>query len=190
MVSSTLKPNQYKSNVQITSLAPIFSRMKDTTTSGAEGADPSRNRGKWYCSFLSCILFVIYGAAMVSGARSLRSDFKNAYRWASPTQSKTMKRQIAEINTVLPVYVPLFYIINHPDPIIPILWQRGMYPRPVFRVTADQLLGSDGAKLKAKYSIRYAMSVGMPPSGVRWIHSRNIDPPDGDRTIILGELAR
>ena len=75
-----------------------------------------------------------------------------------------MNEAVRVMRANLPADAPLFYIMDRPQPWLAGVWQRACYPNPVFLLeSADELELPANRAIRAKYGVRYALSVGDPP---------------------------
>ena len=145
---------------------------------------------RWCRPVVDCLVLVVLGANLAVGASAIRTSLENVFRWGGPTIPAPMKQQIAIINTVVPDGAPLFYIRRDPELNVSRLWQRALYPHPVFLIaTSEELHGPDYSRLKEQYSIRYAISVGTPPLDPPFIRAKPLGSMGADPAAIVGELA-
>jgi hypothetical protein len=189
MISTALKPIPYKIGFQHALLAFIPKRMKNAATSDAETSERLGNGGKFYRFFLSCLLFVTFGAGIGSGAIAFCKKLEDVYLYASPTLSNTINQQVMEIERYLPDNESLICVAPDSNAYVIHILQRALYPRPVFKINANKLLGPDGSSLRAKYGIHYAIAVDMPPLKPNFINPQKIGPADAKPSIVIGEIA-
>jgi hypothetical protein len=91
----------------------------------------------------------------------------------------------------LPPDVPLFYILDRPQPWLAGVWQRAAYPNPVFFLDHPGAADLDlpvNRRLRAKYNVRHALSVGDPPVLDRFAWYKMLPPVPGSFPAAYGEL--
>jgi hypothetical protein len=145
---------------------------------------------RWFPRVMTVLLVVTTGAGLISGGMAFQETLVNVFKWGGPTFPVDMRTQVSAINATVPREAPLFFIRNDPDPLVARIWQRALYPHPVFLITsAAAVHGPEYAALKSKYRVGHAVSMGMPPIDPGFAESHNIGTLGGD-TVVFGGLAR
>jgi len=140
-------------------------------------------------SSLAAIAMV--AAALASGVLGYMKEASVDFRWAPQAAFPPEITRVENlVRTNLPEGAPILYVHPDPDPWLPGLWQRALYPRHVY-VVQEREGPSPTARAVAKVlGIRYAVSAGEPPRdlGFRWrvpLPRLSGYPVD----YVLGELA-
>ena len=137
---------------------------------------------------------VVAAASLASGGRALYQDLSLAFTWAGASVfPPTVQRQLETLRSRIPrgSHVLLVAPFGANGPWYSRLFQRGLYPGVV--VIVRYLPPPDAAalrRLRRQYDLRYAVSMGDPPTDPGFVAHDDLGPLPGipDR-VWFGELA-
>jgi len=110
------------------------------------------------------LAFVVAAVAAWVGLRAMAGETATAFQSPPYVVFPEMNEAVRVMRANLPADAPLFYIMDRPQPWLAGVWQRACYPNPVFLLeSADELELPANRAIRAKYGVRYALSVGDPP---------------------------
>ena len=138
----------------------------------------------------STILFVTTSLAI--GVRAsvvdLRAAFRTSWKTTIPPavaeQMAVVEKETAGENFLL--------TYRAPNPWYPRMWQRVFYPRTVILLAREQATPREIARLRDRYGIRFAVSIGPPPPALKYSDARDLGPLLGSKEdrVRFGSLAR
>ncbi len=88
-------------------------------------------------------------------------------------------RQMAEVERAAGRESPLLLFYSYERPWFPRMWQRALYPRTVILQAREYTGRGTVARLRDRYDIRYAISVGEPPRNAGFEEIRDLGPAPG-----------
>lgn len=68
------------------------------------------------------------------------------------------------------------------------LWQRALYPNPVFLIYDDQIKTGDYQKLRQLHRIQFALSVGHPPVDPGFAWSEPVPGVENSGEVVFGAI--
>jgi hypothetical protein len=144
---------------------------------------------------LQSLAALVLAAAALAAARSLDREFTKAFRDPWPGvfppsvlgQLQVLRSRLAPGSTVL--------LVSGPTPAETWnarLFQRGLYPRNVVIVHfAPPPDAAEMGRLRDRYGLRYAISLGAGPADPGFLQHEDLGPlPDAEGRVWFGELAR
>jgi hypothetical protein len=132
-------------------------------------------------------LFLAVSAGV--GVRAIALDLKNAFQrsWKT-TIPPPVAAQVAAVEKELGPE-PLLVAYQDPNPWYPRMWQRVLYPRVVILLPSHQNSAGAVSRLRSRYGIRYAVSMGSPPPDPGFAEIRDLGPLLGaDYRVWFGPL--
>lgn len=128
---------------------------------------------------------IVFGSILVAALKNSPARLRAAF--SSPPEEifpPDVRQSAAEADRLLPPGAPAFFVTGDADTWTCGLWQRLLYPRPIFCLRgANPRHAEIFRDLRSQFSIRYAIGSGEPPAEV--VLLRKTDLP-GSRW--LGEL--
>ncbi|HUF17396.1 MAG TPA: hypothetical protein VMS12_05055 [Thermoanaerobaculia bacterium] len=123
---------------------------------------------------------LMIAAAVACGGFAFARELFVVFTYAHQRQvAPSLHEQVAEIRRIAPIGTRFVWLNQHPEQWFSRLWQRLLYPDPVFIV--DHGPGSDSviAGLKRRHSVRFAFSAGAPPIDPGYVWRIQLKPPPG-----------
>jgi len=94
------------------------------------------------------------------------------------------------VRSQMPPDSPLLLVVSEPDAWADGLWQRALYPNPIFLVYKEDLGTPEDHELRRKYGIRFAVSIGNPPLNPAFRWQRPLPDWTGAGQVAFGEVER
>jgi hypothetical protein len=135
--------------------------------------------------------FLLIATSLVIGIRASVLDLQTAFRasWKE-TVPPPVAAQIAIVERETGREALLLTYAD-PNPWYPRMWQRIFYPRTVVLLSDRQADAATIARLRERYGIRYAVSMGPPPGGLAFTEVRDLGPLLGSNDrVAFGPLDR
>lgn len=149
-------------------------------------ADPVSVRRQLVALYGGVFLASAVACAIWNLAGLMPFVFKHAHqRQVAPL----LHEQLAEIRRLAPPGTRFIWINRVPDQWFPKIWQRLLYPDPMFIIQGESALAKDFDELRHEYVVRHVFSSGSPPidPGYAW-HVRMTAPPGSLDELWFGEL--
>ncbi len=134
------------------------------------------------------VLFVSIQLAI--GARGIWSDFRIAFRDAAlDVFSSAFRKRLDFVQARNRTAQPLILFLERPDAWYAGLWQRALYPVPVFVVDEVNILHSPRYQaLRSERDIHLAVAVGIPPPEAGFRPIAQLPPEPGRPEAWFGEV--
>jgi hypothetical protein len=138
--------------------------------------------------FGQALLLVALAVGLVVGSLAYQRDIDTAVRLAPPyIVSPQLKDTIGRAAQELSTSTPVAFVSGKQDMGWTCgLWQRELYPRPVFCVpTFEAWWPREFESLRKEQKVRHIIADGAPPAGITLVHSRTLG-----NGVSLAELLR
>ncbi|MGE0885566.1 MAG: hypothetical protein AB7P14_18620 [Blastocatellales bacterium] len=146
----------------------------------------------WVCVFrlLNIICLAMFIATLgLGGIRVLRAAYVISHYPQLEVISPNILKQAETIKKTVPKEAAVVYLSQEKEYWKSRLWQRVLYPRPVFLLLGDDAQRESLNYLKKKYQVRYAICAGTPAldPDFAWYANlnQNLQPID---SLFFGEL--
>ena len=145
-------------------------------------------RGIAYC-LAAIFLLALAQAGTRAAVKQLRSSIES-YRSHNRLIPVGVERGAAYVRSQMPPDSPLLLVVSEPDAWADGLWQRALYPNPIFLVYKEDLGTPEDHELRRKYGIRFAVSIGNPPLNPAFRWQRPLPDWTGAGQVAFGEVER
>ena len=140
--------------------------------------------------FITLCAGIVLAAGLLSGGVQFANDTRVAFLWAHQEQiPPVLDQQLAAIRRVAPEGSRFIWVNRTPEHWFSRIWQRLLYPDPLFIVENESDLDTTFVRWVDEYDIRFVFSAGDPPidPGFAW-RVRMSPPPGAPGEIWFGEL--
>ena len=99
-----------------------------------------------------------------------------------------IERAAAYVHSQVPADAPVLLLVSTPDAWDDGLWQRALYPNPIFLLYKNDLGTREDHQLRARYLVRFAVSIGAPPLDPAFRWRRPVPGWTGPGQVAFGEV--
>lgn len=135
----------------------------------------------------AAVLLVSAGVVVREFPHEIGIVFRDAPIDIVPTQ---IRSNVAEIRRRAVVGGSILYVMDAPEVWYSRLWHRALYPTPLLIISATEVGGPRDRDLRRRFDVRWALSVGRPPSDPGFVTRIALLPDPEGRSVWFGELRR
>lgn len=139
---------------------------------------------------LSAVLVV--ATSLTVGTAAFVKDLGVAFQYSWPRiVPPPVQRQIETAEQEMGGDASLLVIYEGTDSWYARMWQRVLYPRTVIILPSSALKGTDMARLRTRYHLQYALTMGSPPADPGFVRTQDLGSVSGSQDRAwFGELSR
>ncbi len=133
---------------------------------------------------------LVLAASVTSGVSAFRRELSVVFQFAHQQQvPPILDQQLHQVRQLAPEGSKFLWVNEVPEEWFSKLWQRLLYPDPVFILHGETQLANTLPALREQFDIRYAFSAGSSPldPGYKW-YIRMDPPPGAQGELWFGEL--
>lgn len=133
---------------------------------------------------------LVLAASVTSAGSAFRRELPVVFQFAHHQQiPPILHSQLHQVRQLAPAGSKFVWVNEAPEEWFSKIWQRLLYPDPVFIVHGEAQVANTLPALRAQYDIRYAFSAGSSPlnPGYKW-YITMAPPPGAQGDLWFGEL--
>ena len=141
-------------------------------------------------ALLAICATAVLSSGVVSAWRNLSFQLPLVFKHAHQRQvPPALHELLAQIRRAAPRGERFIWINRVPDRWYPLVWQRLLYPDPMFILQGEEEMGRRFEELRRKYRVRFVFSSGLPPVDPGYAWRTVIPAPPGSTDVLwFGEL--